>query len=111
MRRGLQAVGMFRVVASPGGAAISLKGCIEVIARAILAPARRDQPRQVGVQPYRAAPPLHLDLEQHLVVHGPDAFVLAVLVRELLGRLGQHRVVDLVQRRGDGRHREAQILA
>ncbi|MET9758075.1 hypothetical protein ABZ016_03315 [Streptomyces sp. NPDC006372] len=109
--RGLQPVGMFRVVASPGGAAEGLQGRIEVIARAVLAPTRRDQPRQIGIQPYRAAPSLHLDLEQHLVVHGPDAFVLAVLVRELLGRLDQHRVVDLVQRHRERRHREAQILA
>ncbi|MGI5425911.1 hypothetical protein [Streptomyces sp. CA-179760] len=112
--RGLQPVRMFRVIASPDGAAVGLQGCTEVIARAVSrrpAAISRGQPWQIGVQPYRAAPSLHLDLEQHLVVHGPDAFALAVLVRELLGRFGQHRVVDLVQRHRDRRHRGAQILA
>jgi len=103
------------VVALPGGACLVVEGRVEVVGRALVAGTGGDQPAfHVGpgiAAVDGASPPAGFHLEQDHVIDGADPLVRRVLGGELLRRLAQQWVIDLVQRDARGGNGQSQILA
>jgi hypothetical protein len=93
---------MVGVVPLPGGMALLVQRRVEVFLGTVLASACRDEPIsnfRVGVvRVHSASPAADLDLEQNHIIDGADPLVRCAHVGELLRRLLQQWMGDMVQR-------------